>query len=300
MSQHSNLPESKTLNPYEPPRVDAESSEQPPFKLCIAPIDFPAGRTQCSYYTFEEFARTLTADFVESGKPFGLEVVLPSPQDQSPQADATIHCRVWDVRQYHITFWQRIIQWTLPFLSFKYTPASFTITGTIESPHYANVPFHTTRRFKRDGLGEKMNMRNGIRAEAIRVIGLAAKTREHTTPIQASIFWNYVLLVPLVACPISAVIAYGIVRFAATATVPQSQDAKYLHIFWAVYLVTLAPALALVFAPKRIYADRRAGFAYRLISSSRSLTLRVFIFICGNIASFLVALIVVIVLSNMK
>ncbi len=145
-----------------------------------------------------------------------------------------------------------------------------------------------------------MNMRNGIRAEAIRIIGLAAKTRENTTPLQASIFWNYVLLVPLVTCLVAAAIAYGTVRMAATATTPASQDATYLNTFIAIYLVTLAPALTLVLAPKRIYADRRAGFAYRLISSSRSLTLRVFIFICGNIASFLVALIVVIVLSNMK
>ncbi len=127
MSQHSNPPESQTLNPYAPPSVGAESSEQPRFKLCIAPIEFPTGSTQCSYYSFEEFARTLMADLIESSKPFGLEVVLASPQEQAPQADATIFCRVWDVRQYHITFWQRVIQWTLPFLSYSYTPASFTI-----------------------------------------------------------------------------------------------------------------------------------------------------------------------------
>lgn len=297
LSHHSESP-----NPYQPPALSEQRDEQSqPKTLSIRPIEFPPRATHCSYLSFEEFAKLLTADLVEAAKPFGLKVLLPTQGDPSPSVDVTIRCHLHDISQYRITNWQRIIKWFLPFLGYYYNPASFTISGTIETPHQSTVSFDAFRKFKPGGLGEKVSMRNGIRAEAIRLVGLAAKACDKGTPISAhSGFWQYVLLVPLVTGILSAMVAYMVLRLAVWGNATVTPDAKYSHTFIATYVTTLVPLLTIVFAPGWVYADRRAAFAYRWISSSSSLTLRVFILICAVLFSFLVALIFVVALGNMK
>ena len=196
---------------------------------------------------------------------------------------------------------KRFIKWFLPIIGYHYYPAAFTISGTIETSNQPTISFDALRKFDPGGLGEKVSMRNGIRAEAIRLVGLAAKACDKGTPVSShSGFWQYVLLVPLVSGLVSAQVAYWVLRIAVWGTAVVTPDTKYFHTFVATYITTLLPLLTIVFAPGWVYADRRAAFAYRWISSSSSLTLRIFLFICAILASFLVALILVIVLGNMK
>ena len=263
------------------------------------PVEFPAVPSLCSYFSYEEFARTLTADLVEACKPFGFDVVLATSAQQIPWADATIRCYVHDVRQYSIPFWQQIFKWLVPFVGYFYYPASFTLSGVIQTPHHPTMPFQATRRFHPGGLGEKSAMRNGIRAEAIRIIGMTAKTLDVNSPLSPnSFFWPYVLLAPMLTVACGALVAHLVLQGLAMRTVALTPDAKYFQIFVATFLVVLAACLSIVLAPGWVYADRRAAFAYRWISSPSSLTLRVFIFICALCASFISALTLVVVLGN--
>lgn len=291
---------SEIPNPYAPPEPGQTSVEPPRLKtLRILPIEFPNGSTRCSYFSYAEFASVLTADLIEASKPFGVEA-LPAHVEPSRAVDATLRCRIHDIRHYYISAWQRIISLCFPFIGYHYFPASFTISGVIEFPNQPAVPFQTVRNFERGGLGEKANMRNGIRAEAIRLIGLAAKELEANLLLKPrSNFWRHVLLIPLVSGFLSTLVAYLTLNHL-WSTAITTQDAKLPQIFVATILAILVPLLTIVLAPEKVYSDRRATWAYRMISSSRSLTLRVFIFICSLIGSFLVALAWVIMWANVK
>lgn len=289
-------------NPYTPSETAENSVDVTWVKVIrIEAPKFPAGPTRCSYFTFDSFAQMLTTELVEACKPFGYQAILFSQKDHQQNADASISCYVHDISEYHITYWQRIFKLFLPIIGYSYFPASFTLSGTIKSPYHPAVTIHSHRKFDPGGFGEFARMKNGIREEAIRLITIAARELDDSQSIKRrSRFWQYVLLVPFAAGLLAALFAFLALRFLAAVSEQTSHENQLSALFFAAFIVALIPPLTLTFAPEWVYADRRAGFAFRMISSTRSLTLRAFIFISGFIFAFLVAIVSAIIAGNLR
>ncbi len=133
----------------------------------------------------------------------------------------------------------------------------------------------------------------GIRAEAMHVASLtaAALDPQPANPKDKR-FWQYVALVPLAAGLMAflAVMAIGYLWQLNAVPTNNGQDDKLSIVFLAQFAFMLVAMLTLALAPNWIYTDPRAGFAYRMISTTRSLVLRIFIIVAAFPLAFVISL----------
>jgi hypothetical protein len=274
-------------SPYQPVKILAEADAAQLIR--IMKIGHPEGNSECSYFTFAQFADELTMRMLDACKAIGLEGSIEGTG--AGPYDACIRCYINDIKQYHLTRWQMIQKWLLPF-GYYYSPATFTITGVIEPTNTAPKSFSIKRNFNKGRLGEKANMRVGIGSEAMRIVSMAANTLRSSAPRQSGgPFWSFALLLPLiVALLMSGVVYFGwhfvSGEFAGRRSEPNRQVAAAIHAILA-FTTTLFFAVGL--APHYVYADPRAAWAYRFASTSKSIVLRSMFLVMGSLFGVLTA-----------
>ena len=293
MSKHdrSKQPTPQTtdsINPYAP--VQAPSAvDFAVRRIRIAKVEHPDGATDCSYFSYEEFAAELTKRMLESCKAIDMVGVVEGTDDKA--CDATIRCFIHEIKQYRITPLQKFFKLFLP-IGYYFYPASFTIHGVIEQPNVAPREFAITRHFEKGRLGEKANMSVGIGSEAMRIVSMAASTLQASTPIPSrGPFWLVVSLVPIAVGALTAAIVYfgwhfvsG--EFAGRPSQPNTTVDAIIHAVLS-FITTAFYTLGLL--PSWVYADRRAAFAYSFASTSKSVVLRIMFFVLGTLTGGLLA-----------
>jgi hypothetical protein len=133
-------------NPYASPFAATVVEELAARRIRVVPVISPGGPSDCPYFTFDEFAGVFTAKMVEACKPWGVDAYVAETTSDEAVFESTIHCCVHEILPYRISFWQKVLKYTPLPIGYSYFPASFCISGTIQSRHHPTLDF--SRRCK--------------------------------------------------------------------------------------------------------------------------------------------------------
>lgn len=265
------------VNPYQSP---GETLGAPPLSaIYVAPITFPADTADCASFTYGEFANLFEQKLHQACRPMGVKTIQAGDASNRDDQTTTITGSIISLTDYHLTSWNKLKKWVLPFIGYRYRPASFEIVGQIESLHHETIPFRLTRKIKRGRLGEKRNMLIALDSEAARVISLAIGPRSGQSSEQNTRpFWTTLCCVPLF---VALALSFSVYSF---------QDSDTVTRWIRTTLTFIAAALISISAlPPWLYRDRRASFFYRITAAKRSLELRAFPLIIGLVVAALLA-----------
>ncbi|MCB0321166.1 MAG: hypothetical protein KDD60_09590, partial [Bdellovibrionales bacterium] len=263
-------------NPFEPP-MEIGEPEHSDLAVIIAPVAYPSQKSDCVFFTFQEFATLFEEKLHQAFRPFGVPTFSVDETFEPPEAIVTVSSAVVRLSEYKISPWNKVKKWLLPFLGWEYRPATFEVVGQVDSNQHGTIPFRLYREFSRNRLaferphGEKINMLVGMESEAARVAAIAMRQRAQLeTPGSTGRFWMTLLGGPLLV----GLVCSGLLYF-----LPHASEAnRIIHTVLAFLSTVLLTTASL---PAWLYQDARAAYFYRITAAKSSWQLRAFPMIVG-------------------